>query len=187
MGTADFHDFLRALSRGDPRAVEELDRRYRPYLCRVVRPWLADAHLRSIADSTDIYQTALLKFVASLQKGRYHDLQTEAELEKVLCRIAQNTFRDLRRHERPAGPAATPAETAQDLAASTSTPSQHAARAELERLFLARLSAQARQVHAWKAAGWKWAQIGAALNLPPNTIRIRFDRECQRVARELDL
>ena len=186
MDPAEFPKFFRALCQGEPRAAEELDRRYRPFLCQVIRPWLADARLRYAADSIDLCQVVMVKFLESLKRGRYHELETSQELEKLLSHIAKNAFIDLHRHERRGGSPA-PAHETPEPADSASSPSQHVAREELEQLVQDRLSPQARQVHAWLAGGRSWSQIGAALNLAPNTARIRYRREHERVTRELGL
>src|SRR5262249_42284021 len=136
MDPAEFRRFFRALCEGEPWAVEERARRYRPFLCQVIRPWLTDARLRHLADSTDLYQVILVKFLGCLKRGRYQDLETPQQLEKLLCHMAKNAFRDLRRQERPAGRprqpgSRVPAPETPEPADSASSPSQHAARAEL--------------------------------------------------------
>jgi DNA-directed RNA polymerase specialized sigma24 family protein len=188
MDSAEFTTFLAALRRRDPDAGERLDHLYRPFLCEVIHPWLADPRLRRAADSVDLCQTVLLKFLAAVEAGRYPNLHADDHLRRILAHMAKNAFRDLRRRERhPGHPAHLPGEDALNVAEGASTPSQHAAREELEELFLARLSEHSRRIRSWRASGWPWAEIGAALGQAANTVRIRYERECQRVAQELGL
>jgi RNA polymerase sigma factor (sigma-70 family) len=193
MDDTEFAAFLAALRRGDAQAGETLDRVYSPILRRVIRPWLASNQLRPASDTADLCQAVLWKIIVCLREGRYPDVQTHAHLRNLLCRMARNAFYDLHRKEQrgkrgdgaPGPTLPGPEET--NLADSASSPSQHVAREELIAQFRQRLSEQARQVHDWREAGWGWAQIGAALGQPANTVRIRFNRECQRAARALGL
>jgi DNA-directed RNA polymerase specialized sigma24 family protein len=188
MESAEFASFLAALRQRDRDAGEQLDRLYRPFLCKVIHPWLADPKMRRAADSVDLCQTVLLKFLAAVEAGRYPDLQADEHLRRILAHIAKNAFRDLRRHARhPVHPTPLPRDGALDVADGASTPSQHVARKELEQLFLARLSERSRRIRSWRSSGWQWAEIGAALGQAANTVRIRYERECQRVAAELGL
>jgi RNA polymerase sigma factor (sigma-70 family) len=188
MDSADFATFLAALRRSDPAAGEQLDRLYRPFLCAVIHPWLADPKLRRAADSADLCQTVLMKFLAAVEAGRYPDLQTADQLRRILAHMAKNVFRDLRRRERHARrPAPLPHDDVLNLVDPASSPSKHVAREELEQQFLARLSERSRRIRSWRASGWHWAQIGAELGQAANTVRIRYERECQRIAQELGL
>jgi DNA-directed RNA polymerase specialized sigma24 family protein len=188
MDHSDFAGFLAALRRRDAQAGDELDRLYRPFLCTVIHPWPADPKLRRAADSIDLCQTVLLKFLGALEAGRFPELHTPEHLRRILAHIAKNTFRDLVRHERhPCRPANLVDEQAACTADPVSTPSQHVAREELVRLFLEQLSKECQAIHAWRASGWTWAQIGAQLDQAPNTVRIRYERECDRVGQALGL
>jgi DNA-directed RNA polymerase specialized sigma24 family protein len=147
--------------------------------------------LQAASDSIDICQTVLMKFLATMYSGRYPDLGTEVELRRILGHIAKNVFRDLWRKERSAhlrGLVPNPAANqTQNVADSCSSPSQHVAQKEFVILFLDRLSDRSRLIHTWRISGWDWARIGAELGQPPNTARIRFERECKRVAKEMGL
>jgi RNA polymerase sigma factor (sigma-70 family) len=193
MESAEFSDFLLALRDGNQEAGEKLDQLYRPWLCQLSRPWLASSGLRQASDSTDLCQLVFMKFVTALGAGRFPELQTSADLERVLSHIAKNSFRDLWRREqhpqqrsqRPQG--GSPILEPEDAPDQGSSPSQHVAREEIVQLFLERLPKGTRQVYDWRVSGWDWARIGAELGQPPNTVRIRFERDCKRVARDLDL
>jgi DNA-directed RNA polymerase specialized sigma24 family protein len=193
MVTTSFEDFLRALLQGERHALEDLDRLYSPYLCQLIEPWLAEAGLQHVSDETDVCQTVLWKWLICLRAGRYQAVQTHEHLEKVLYRMARNQVHDLGRKERharrnhPAVVILPLGHEEQSLADSGSTPSQHAAREELERQFLGRLSKETRHIHARRAQGWTWAQIAAEVGGFPGTLRVRFDREIERVLREMGL
>jgi DNA-directed RNA polymerase specialized sigma24 family protein len=193
MDGAEFSDFLQALRDGDSQAAERLDQLYGPWLCQLSRPWLASSGLRQASDSSDLCQLVFLKFFTALRTGRYLEMRTPIDLERILSHIAKNSFRDLWRKEHLARrqdrlpPPRLPSDENDDLTERGSSPSQHVAREELVQLFLDRLSGATRQIYQWRNSGWDWARIGAELAQPPNTVRIRFERDCKRVARELGL
>jgi DNA-directed RNA polymerase specialized sigma24 family protein len=193
MESGEFSKLLAALARGESGAVAELDQQYRPYLCQLIRRWLEASPVGRIADSTDICQVVVCKLLTSLAEGRYQDLRNHGELKRLLSHMAKNAFRDLWRQERRRlgdegfGQDKSPQAVPEQLMDSGSSPSQHASREELEKLFCSRLSAQARQIRGWREAGWDWPAIGAALQQASNTVRIRYHRECERVAQSLGL
>jgi DNA-directed RNA polymerase specialized sigma24 family protein len=92
----------------------------------------AGGPLARVADSSDLVQAVLYKFVMALQQGRFPDVETQEQMEKVLCRIARNEFRNLWKKERRAPRDSSPDGAGQNLAAFASSPSQHVARSELE-------------------------------------------------------
>jgi DNA-directed RNA polymerase specialized sigma24 family protein len=193
MVTTPFQDFMSALLDGEPQALADLDRLYSPYLCQLIRPWLAEAGLQHVADASDVCQTVLWKWLICLRAGRYQALQMHEHLQKVLYRMARNEVHDLGRRERharrdqPAAAIRPLGGEEQGLADSASSPSQHVAREELERQFLGRLSKETRHIHARRAQGWTWPQIAAEVGGFPNTVRVRFDREIERVVRTMGL
>jgi RNA polymerase sigma factor (sigma-70 family) len=192
MDSAEFENFLTALRRGDHDAAERLVHLYGPDICRLIRARLHEGELRRVTDSVDICQSILFEFLQHIAAGEFK-LESAGQLEKLLRTMALNKFRDLARHEqvarraRSVALAGRPGQDEGEPAAAGSSPSQHAAREDLLEQFLSRLSAEARQIHQWRALGWGWTKIAAELHEPHNTVRIRFARETQRIARELGL
>jgi RNA polymerase sigma factor (sigma-70 family) len=192
MDSAEFSSFLGALRRGDHDAAEKLVHLYGPEICRLIRAKLKAGELQRVADSVDICQSILFEFLQHIAAGEFK-LESAGQLEKLLRTMALNKLRDLARHEQAAcrrkNEAATgkQGKSAKEPADAGSSPSQHVAREDLLEHFLSRLSEEARQIHQWRALGWNWIKIAAELNEPHNTVRIRFARETQQIARQLGL
>src|SRR5262249_32486526 len=126
------------------------------------------------------------------QNGQFQ-AQTLEQLRNFLRTLARNRLRDLlrkeqaARHHQPAtGPPPRRDEILQ-VADPGSSPSQHFAYGELEQQFLGRVTEEGRQMYTRRAKGWTWSQIAAELGGLPDTLRIRFDRELERVVREMGL
>lgn len=193
MQDAEFAEFLSALRRGDYAAVGRLVDQFGPEIARLIRMRLAGNNLRRITDSADICQSILFAFCQHAAAGEF-DLQSPAELEKLLRTMALNKLRDLSRREqagkrdqRRLVPGAGAEAAMVDAATQASSPSQHVALADLLDQFRRALSPAARQIHEWRALNWTWDEIGRELQEPPSVVRIRFARETQRVARQLGL
>ena len=190
MENAEFENFLQALRRGDHDAAERLVHLYGPDICRLIRAKLKEGGLRRVTDSVDICQSILFGFLQHIAAGGF-ELESAEQLEKLLRTMALNKLRDLARHEQVARRhdgeplAGRQGQGEGEPAADGSSPSEHVAREDLLEQFLSRLSAEARQIHHWRAEGWSWAKIAAELHEPHNTIRIRFARETQQIARQL--
>jgi RNA polymerase sigma factor (sigma-70 family) len=192
MDSAEFSGFLGALRRGDHDAAEKLVHLYGPDICRLIRAKLKAGELQRVADSVDICQSILFEFLQHIAAGEFK-VGSAGQLEKLLRTMALNKLRDLARHEqvvqrrKSEGPTLRQGKTEEELADAGSSPSQHVAREDLLEHFLSRLSEEARQIHQWRALGWGWSKIAAELNEPHNTVRIRFARETQQIARQLGL
>jgi RNA polymerase sigma factor (sigma-70 family) len=192
MENEDFSDFFRALRQRDPQAYEQLIELCGPDIRAVIRCWLTEGPLRRVMDSVDVWQSILVKFDQCVQNGQLQ-VETLEQLRNFLRTLARNRLRDLLRREQAARrhqPAVGAPHRRLDItqvADSGSSPSQHVAYEELEQQFLGGLSEEGRQMYARRAEGWTWPQIAAELGGLPDTLRIRFDRELERVVREMGL
>jgi RNA polymerase sigma factor (sigma-70 family) len=190
MDDQEFSDFLAALRQREPQAFDQLIALCGPDVRGLIRSWLGKVQLRRVADSVDIWQSVLIKFDECVRNGQFQG-ETFPQLESYLRTLARNRFFDLLRKEQaakrqpPIDPRQ-PLET-QEVADTGSSPSQHFAYEELEEQFLGGLSDEARQIYARRAQGWTWPRIAAELGGYPSTLRVRFDREIERVLREMGL
>jgi RNA polymerase sigma factor (sigma-70 family) len=192
MADEEFPKFLEALRQHDPQAFDQLVERSGPSIRALIRSWLGRAQLRRVVDSLDIWQSILLNLDQCLQSGQFTPASF-AQLHSYLRSMARNKFCDVLRREQaakrqlpPVGPGRHRLDSG-EVADPGSSPSQQVAYAELWEQFQSRLSAEARRIYEWKALGWTWPQIAAELGGLPIAVRIRFDREIQRVAREMGL
>jgi RNA polymerase sigma factor (sigma-70 family) len=190
MDDQEFSDFLAALRQREPWAFDQLVALCGPDLRGLIRSWLGKVPLRRVADSVDIWQSVLIKFDECVRNGQFQ-AQTFPQLQSYLRTLARNRFFDLLRREQaakrqpPIDPRRSPEWT--EVADTGSSPSQHVAYEELEQQFLGGLSEEARQVYARRAQGWTWPRIAAERGEFPSTLRVRFDREIERVLREMGL
>jgi DNA-directed RNA polymerase specialized sigma24 family protein len=193
MVQAPFAEFLQAFLRDEPRAITEWQCAYSPYLHRLVGRQLRERGLHYLSEPSDLCQLVVLKVLEALLQGRYLELQTPEHFRRLLTRIALNAVEDIGRKERRTARLAVEAVDGlrgvgvQDLTDPGTSPSQYVSRMELIGLFRDRLPANLRLVHTWRRQGWTWARIGAALGQTGSAIRVRYRRECARVAEELDL
>jgi RNA polymerase sigma-70 factor (ECF subfamily) len=185
-----FVDLIRRVRAGDERAATELVRQYEPTIRRAVRFRLVDARLGTLLDSMDVCQSVLASFFVRAAAGAY-ELDRPEDLLKLLVTMARNKLasqarrqqadcRDVRR--RAAGGL-----DAGQVAAGDASPSQAVAAAELLREVQCRLTAEERQLVAWRQEGRDWADIAAELGANPVALRKKLSRALDRVTRELGL
>ena len=192
MENENFSDFLQALRQRQTQAFDQLVELCGPDLRALIRSWLGDVQLRRVADSVDIWQSVLIKFDECVRDGQFQ-AETLAQLQSYLRTLARNTFLDFLRKEQAAKRHHTGTDPRPGRLLSTgiadpgSSPSEHVAYAELEQQFLAGLSEECRQIYARRAQGWTWPQVAAEMGGFPNSWRVRFDREIERVVREMGL
>ena len=192
MENENFSDFLQALRQRQTQAFDQLVELCGPDLRALIRSWLGDVQLRRVADSVDIWQSVLIKFDECVRTGQFQ-AETFAQLQSYLRTLARNTFMDLLRKEQAAKRHHAGTDPRRRRLESTgvadpgSSPSEHVAYEELEQQFLSGLSEHGRQIYARRAQGWTWPQIAAEMGGFPNSWRVRFDREIERVVREMGL
>jgi RNA polymerase sigma factor (sigma-70 family) len=190
MENEDFSDFFRALQQREPQAYEQLVELCGSDIRAVIRCWLTEGQLRRVVDSVDVWQSILVKFDQCVQNGQFQ-AETLEQLRNFLRTLARNRLRDLLRREQATRRQPSPGPHRHldltQVADTGSSPSQHVAYEELEQQFLGGLSEEGRQMYARRSKGWTWPQIAAELGGLPDTLRIRFDRELERVVREMGL
>jgi RNA polymerase sigma-70 factor (ECF subfamily) len=183
-------ELVRRLRAGDPRAAEELVRRYEPVIRLEVHARLRDPRLRRVFDTLDICQSVLGTFLARAAGGQY-DLDQPGQLVKVLVAIARNKVayharkqraqrRDVRRLE------SIKREHEEALAVDAS-PSQQCEASDLVTAFLTRLSPEERELADLRARGAEWAEVAARAGGTAEGRRKQLTRAFNRVARELGL
>jgi RNA polymerase sigma factor (sigma-70 family) len=175
---------------GDQGAAAELVRRYEPALRRSVRLRLRDPRLRRVLDSSDVCQAVLFRLFVRVAEGRYA-LETPEQVLKLLATLARNQVvnealrqraakRDCRRTA-----AAGPEQWA--APARGSSPSQHAAAAELLEKARQVLAPDEWRVVQLRQDGWAWADIAELLGGSAEALRKQLARAMARVRRALGI
>lgn len=192
-GAGSFHLLLDRLRQGDEDAARELIDRYGDVVRREIRFRLRDSRLSRVVGESDLFQSAVLRFLWGLRLGKF-DVNSPDELLRLLRTIAQRRVcgaarfwraqrRDLRRNADLNGMPEL------ESAASDPTPSKDASAKELIAETLARLPEPARQIVRWRQDGFGWAQIAELLDgtATPEAVRKKYERSVARVAAELGL
>lgn len=192
-GSTPFDTLLDRLRGGDDEAARELLDRFGEAVRREIRFRLRDSRLQRVVGESDVFQSAVSRFVWGLQLGKF-DVDSPEELLNLLRLIAKRRVcsaarywqahrRDVRRNEELA---ATPETT---LVAADPTPSHAVAEGELIAAALARLPEPARQVLDWRQAGLSWATIAARLpgSVSPEAVRKQYERAIAQVVADLGL
>ena len=175
---------------GNQQAATELVRRYEPALRRAVRLRLRNRQLRRLLDSSDICQAVLLRFFVRVATGRY-DLGTPEQVLKLLATMArtqvvnealrqQAAKRDCRR-------LAEARAEERDTPAPGSSPSDHAAAAELLEKARHLLAPDEWQLLQLRKEGLEWAEIARQLGGTAEGLRKQLARAVARVTRALGL
>ena len=185
----EFRDLVRRVRAGEPQAAADLVRFYEPEIRRVIRVRLVNPQLQRVFDSMDVAQSVFANFFVRAGTGQF-DLDTPADLIKLLATMARHKLTDLaRRHKaqrRDAGRAAG-AEGLDQRPSDDATPSRAVADAELLTEARKRLSPEERYVADQRAAGRDWAEIAEELGVGAEALRKRYARAVARVAEELGL
>lgn len=186
-----FHKLLDRLRAGDEEAAKELIDRFGDAVRREIRFRLRDSRLFRVVGESDLFQSAVSRFVWGLQLGKF-DVDNPAELLGLLRTIAERRVcavarfwraqrRDLRRNEELGG------SLANTLVAADQTPSNVLSEKELIAEAFSRLPDAVCQVLSWRQDGCTWAQIAEQLDGPdtPEAIRKQYERAIAQVAVEL--
>jgi RNA polymerase sigma factor (sigma-70 family) len=175
---------------GDQRAATELVRRYEPALRRLVRLRLRNRRLRRIIDSSDICQAVLLRFFVRVATGP-HDIHTPEQVLKLLATLARTQVVNAALHQQAAKRdcrriAEGRAED-RDTPAPGSSPSDHAAAAELLEKAGHLFAPDEWQLLQLRKEGRGWAEIARQLGGTAEGLRKRLARAVARVTRALGL
>jgi DNA-directed RNA polymerase specialized sigma24 family protein len=190
-GETEFRELINRLRAGEEDAASELIDRFGDFVRREIRFRLRDSRLFRVVGESDLFQSAVSRFLWGLKLGQF-DLDRPEELvsllrtiaERRVCAVArfwQAQRRDVRRHADLGSALGT------ELTSADPTPSKAMSEKELVAETLTRLPEDARQVLDWRQDGLSWAQI-AHLRGPtasPDAERKRYERALDRVAAEL--
>jgi RNA polymerase sigma-70 factor (ECF subfamily) len=186
----DLTELIARVRAGDPRAAEELVRRYEPAIRMEVRRQMRDSRLRRAFDSVDICQSVLGSFFVRAALGQY-ELDDPAEVVKLLVGMAQNKVAEQARKERrqcrdnrrvqPLGEQQLQAPDA------SPSPSQIVAGEELLQAARQELSEEERQLADLRAAGRSWDEVAAELGGTPQARRKQLERALARVVQRFGL
>lgn len=192
-GATPFDVLLDRLRGGDEDAARELIDRFGHAVRREIRFRLRDSRLYRVVGESDVFQSAMLRFIWGLQLGQF-DADSPEELLRLLRTIAQRRVcstarfwhaqrRDVRRNADWGDAEET------TLPAADATPSKTIAEKELVAEALARLPEQTRQMVHWRQDGLGWSEIAARIEgtATPEAVRKQYERTLQRVAAELGL
>jgi RNA polymerase sigma-70 factor (ECF subfamily) len=184
-----FADLIRRVRHGDDAAAAALVRQYEPAIRRSLRLRL-DPRLRRSCDSMDLCQVVLGSFFARAALGQF-DLETPAQLLKLLVTMARNKLNMARRHHLRArrDDRRVQAGRADDqpLAAPCPSPSRQAAARDLLAEVRRRLSPEEQRLADLRGQGHEWPAIATEVGGNAEALRKQLTRALARVARELGL
>lgn len=186
---AAFQELIRRVRAGEEAAARELVQRYESAIRVMVRVRLTDPGLRRLLDSVDICQSVLANFFVRAAHGQF-SLERPEQLLRLLAAMARNKLNNhwqaqhaARRDQGRNVPSCEP----DSLIDPGPSPSRIVSGRELLSQVRARLTPEERAVAEERAAGADWREIAARRGERPDTIRMRFTRALDRVARELEL
>jgi DNA-directed RNA polymerase specialized sigma24 family protein len=181
MASRELQEFFAALRSGDPQIVESLLNRLDPSLRRIIRARLKDARLRSVADTSDVFQSLLKDFLfqkESEQSPLEQSAGIYAYLAAAACHKIQARLRKERRH---VGSLADDFEPV--------SPEPPVGRQLENRDFINavrdRLDEDNRLLFDLAAQGLTWSEISAVVGGKPDALRMRLRRGIAGVLSEL--
>lgn len=177
----ELQEFFAALRSGDPQTVEPLLNRLDPSLRRIIRARLKDARVRSVADTSDIFQSLLKDFLFQKESERSPSESSGgmyAYLAAAACHKIQAKLRKERRHV---------GSLADDFEPVSSEP-QPTKRLE-DRDFVEavreRLGEDGRLLFDLAVQGLAWSEISVVVGGKPDALRMRLRRGIANVLSEL--
>jgi RNA polymerase sigma-70 factor (ECF subfamily) len=181
-----FQDLLRRVRAGNQDAAEEVVRRYRPLVLRVIRLHpLFSPGLERRCGPSDICQSVLASFF--FRVGQFK-LETEEDLQKLLATMARNKVINQANRQRA---------TRRDYRKTRSfgldekspepSPSQKAAVQELVQKAHDLLSEEEQRLLQLRGQGCEWAAIAVELGGTPESLRKKLERALRRVEKLLGI
>ena len=174
-----FAELIRRARDGDPRAAQELIKKYEPAIRREARLRLGP-RLRPQFDSMDLCQSVLGSFFVRIAAGQY-EFDTPAQLMRLLITMTQNKVREKarKRHE-PGFGSSEPVARDEDHANQV-----------LDQDFLGefrrRLTDEERLLWDRRSRDVPWERLASERGTTPEALRQMYSRAVRRVARELGL
>ena len=185
-----FAEFIDRIRAGDPRAAEELVRKYEPLVRRAVRIRLEDRRLERLFDSMDVCQSVLKSFFVRTAAGQY-DLEEPGQLVGLLVAMAGTKLAcEARRQHRQRRDQRRVAEGDAALggvAAGDPSPSRAVAAKDLLAAARARLTDDERALADLRGEGLTWEEVAGRVGGTAQARRVQLSRALDRVAGELGL
>jgi DNA-directed RNA polymerase specialized sigma24 family protein len=181
MASRELQEFFAALRSGDPETVERLLNRLDPSLRRIIRSRLKDGRLRSVADTSDIFQSLLKDFLFQKESPR-SPAESSAGIYAYLAAAACHKIQaKLRKERRRAGSLA-------DNFAPVSLeppPTQPLEDQDFVEAVRDRLGEDRRRLFDLAVQGLAWTEISAIVGGKPDALRMRLRRGIASVLSEL--
>jgi len=181
MASRELQEFFAALRSGDPQTVEPLLNRLDPSLRRIIRSRLKDARLRSVADTSDIFQSLLKDFLFQQESPRSPSEPSAgifAYLAAAACHKIQAKRRKEGRHVagladnfEPVSPEPSPTQRLEDR--------------DFAEAVRDRLGEDRRRLFDLAVQGLAWTEISAIVGGNPDALRMRLRRGIASVLSEL--
>ena len=185
-----FAEFIARIRAGDPRAAEELVRKYEPLVRRAVRIRLEDRRLERLFDSMDVCQSVLKSFFVRTAAGQY-DLEEPGQLVGLLVAMAGTKLAcEARRQHRQRRDQRRVAEGDAALggvAAGDPSPSRAVAAKDLLAAARGRLTDDERALADLRGEGLTWEEVAGRVGGTAQARRVQLSRALDRVAGELGL
>jgi len=181
MASRELQEFFAALRSGDPETVERSLNRLDPSLRRIIRSRLKDGRLRSVADTSDIFQSLVKDFLfqnVSEPSPSESSAGMYAYLAAAACHKIQAKLRKERRH---AGGLADNFEPV-SLEPPPTKPFEDREFVEAVR---DRLGEDRRRLFDLALQGLAWTEISAIVGGKPDALRMRLRRGIAAVLSEL--
>jgi RNA polymerase sigma-70 factor (ECF subfamily) len=190
MADETFRELIGRVRRRDDAAAAELARRYEPEIRRIARVRLSNSRLRRLFDSGDVCQSVLGALFVRIVAGQV-EVETPADLLRLLVRMTGNKLIDYHRHEttlkRDPGQPLAGSDVLETLAGREPDPGSTAAARELLRVAREQLSEEERFLVEERSAGREWSELAARARATPDALRKRLARALERVATQLGI
>lgn len=185
-----FPEMMQRVRDGDAEAASRLVRQFEPAVRRALRIWMLNARLRRSLDSVDICQSVLASFFVRAAFRQYQ-LETPAQLVKLLVSMARNKLSDQIRREHAECRDTRRLEPGdvrdREVMGAVPSPSRVATARDLLAECRRRMTDDERRVADLRALGREWPEIAAEVGGQPDALRKKMDRTVNRIARELGL
>ncbi len=173
------------LNAGEEAALNELWSTYGLALQRRARNRLEMRGLRFSVESMDVCQSILIRLVKRIREGKHSPINDigaylNRALKNEINNVLDNVVAGRRDHRRIAQQGL----DGVDLAGDDTSPSQRALLNEVFAIVREELIPSDRHVWELRGRGMTWVEIGAVVGQNADSLRIRLERELQRIHRQ---
>jgi DNA-directed RNA polymerase specialized sigma24 family protein len=181
MPSLELQEFFAALRSGDPQTVESLLNQLDPSLRRIIRARLLDARVRSVADTSDIFQSLLKDFLFQKESQRSPS-ESSAGMYAYLAAAASHKIQaKLRKERRRAG---NPADNFEPVSQEP-PPTKPFEDGDFVEAVRDRLGEDRRRLFDLAMQGLTWTEISAIVGGKPDALRMRLRRGIASALSEL--